>query len=130
MTETPSGESQPHTAPPDTASQPHTAPPGTASQPHTAPQAPPTGAPHRRPQRTRFSAMWTAVIIAGIVLVLLLIFILQNLRSVKISFLGANGHLPLAIAMLVSAVAGGLLVAIPGVGRMVQLRRTLRRHGR
>lgn len=118
MTETPSGEPQPHTAPPETASQRDTAPPA------------PTQAPRRRPQRTRFSAMWTAVIIAGVVLVLLLIFILQNLRSVKISFLGANGHLPLAIAMLVSAVAGGLLVAIPGVGRMMQLRRNLRRHRR
>lgn len=42
------------------------------------------------------------------------------------SFLGADGRMPFAVAMLFAAVAGALLVAGPGVGRMVQLRRVAR----
>jgi uncharacterized integral membrane protein len=77
---------------------------------------------------TRLSRAWSAIIFFAVVLVLLLIFILQNGQRVKVSFLGAHGHLPLAVAMLFAAIAGALLVAIPGIGRMVQLRRVARRH--
>jgi len=77
---------------------------------------------------TRTSRTWTAAILSALVLVLLLIFILQNGQRVKVSFLGFDGHMPLAVAMLFAAVGGVLLVAIPGVGRMVQLRRVARRH--
>lgn len=71
--------------------------------------------------------MWTTLVLFSLVLIILLIFILQNLDSVKVSFLGASGSMPLAVAMLFAAVAGALLVAIPGVGRMIQLRKTVRR---
>jgi uncharacterized integral membrane protein len=77
---------------------------------------------------TRTSRTWTAAILFALVLVLLLVFILQNGQNVEVSFLGADGRMPLAVAMLFAAVAGALLVAIPGVGRMVQLRRVARRH--
>ena len=52
------------------------------------------------------------------VLVLLLIFILQNSRKVQISYLGAHGHLPLGVALLFAAVRGILLVVIPGTARI------------
>lgn len=68
------------------------------------------------------------MILFALVLILLLIFILQNGKDVTISFLGANGSVPLAVAMLFSAVAGALLVAIPGVGRILQLRK-MAKHG-
>ncbi|MBL7490596.1 DUF1049 domain-containing protein [Frankia sp. AgB1.9] len=77
---------------------------------------------------TRTSQVWSAVILFALVLLFLLIFILQNGQRVKVSFLGSHGHLPLAVAMLFAAVAGALLVAIPGIVRMVQLRRVARRH--
>jgi lipopolysaccharide assembly protein A len=77
---------------------------------------------------TRTSRAWTAVILFALVLILLLIFSLQNGQRVKVSFLGVDTHMPLAVAMLFAAVAGALLVAIPGVGRMVQLRKVARRH--
>jgi putative membrane protein len=77
---------------------------------------------------TRTSRTWAATILSALVLVLLLIFIMQNGQRVKVSFLGFDGHMPLAVAMLFAAVGGILLVAIPGVGRMVQLRRVARRH--
>jgi len=69
-------------------------------------------------------------VLVALILVLLLIFILQNGHRVDVSFLGAHGHLPLGVAMLLAAVGGILLVAIPGTGRIMQLRRTARRHGK
>jgi uncharacterized integral membrane protein len=47
------------------------------------------------------------------VLILQLIFILQNNRTVEVSYLGAHGHLPLGVALLLSAVFGVLLVIFP-----------------
>jgi uncharacterized integral membrane protein len=77
---------------------------------------------------TRTSRTWTTVILAALLLIFLLIFILQNGQSVKVSFLGFDGHMPLGVAMLFAAIAGALLLATPGIGRMVQLRRVARRH--
>ncbi len=78
-------------------------------------------------QRTRSQALWVAAIGFTLVLLLLAVFLLQNGQSVKISYLGANGHLPLALAMLLSAVAGALLVGIAGFARNLQLRHVARR---
>ncbi|MBL7495732.1 LapA family protein [Frankia sp. CNm7] len=90
--------------------------------------AAPPAVPQHVVRPTRLSRAWTAMILFALVLVVLLIFILQNGQRVKVSFLGAHGHLPLAVAMLFAAIAGALLVAIPGIGRMIQLRRVARRH--
>jgi len=84
--------------------------------------------PNHKVRRTRLGGVWTAVALFAIILVLLLIFILENGHRVQISFLGAHGHLPLGVALLLAAVLGILLVVIPGTGRIVQLRRTARRH--
>ncbi|SNQ50186.1 Uncharacterized integral membrane protein (fragment) [Frankia canadensis] len=86
----------------------------------------PAGRPHI--PATRTSRIWATLLLFALVLVFLLIFILQNQADVKLSFLGAHGSMPIAVAMLFAAVAGALLVAIPGVGRMIQLRR-IARHG-
>jgi uncharacterized integral membrane protein len=61
------------------------------------------------------------------VLVALLIFIAQNSAQVSIHYFGFHGRISLAVALLLAAVAGILLVAIPGTVRIVQLRRTVRR---
>lgn len=79
---------------------------------------------------TRVSGTWIAVIIALVVLVFLLIFILQNLGTATVRFFGASGSLPLAVAMLLAAVAGGLVVALIGIARIFQLRKATRRAGR
>jgi lipopolysaccharide assembly protein A len=81
-------------------------------------------------RRTRLGGVWTATALFAIILALLLIFILENGHRVDISFLGAHGHLPLGVALLLAAVLGILLVVIPGSGRIVQLRLTARRHRR
>ncbi|MDT7725819.1 MAG: hypothetical protein QOI21_2395 [Actinomycetota bacterium] len=87
--------------------------------------APP--APARKPRPTRVSGTWVAVIIALLVLIFLLIFILQNLDTASVHFLGMSGSLPLAVAMLFSAIAGGLLVALVGGARILQLRKETRK---
>ena len=78
-------------------------------------------------RRTRTGGLWVGLVSAAVVLILLLIFILQNSRNVTIRFFGFHGELSLAVALLLSAVCGVLLVAIPGTGRILQLRRAVKR---
>lgn len=79
--------------------------------------------------RTRISGIWVSAIIATVLLVLLLIFILQNTRSVTVQFLGVSWGVPLGVAMLFSAIVGALLVALPGAARILQLRRRVHKLG-
>jgi uncharacterized integral membrane protein len=72
--------------------------------------------------------VWFGAASFAVVLALLLIFILQNSRTVQISYLGAHGHLPLGVALLLAAILGILLVVIPGTARIIQLRITAGRH--
>ncbi|MEU7880929.1 LapA family protein [Microbispora bryophytorum] len=89
----------------------------------------PTAGPSRRfvLARTRASAMWVATITAAFILLLLLIFVLQNGQVIRVSFFGADGDLPLGVALLLAMTGGVLAVALPGVGRIIQLRRLARR---
>jgi uncharacterized integral membrane protein len=80
-------------------------------------------------KRTRISGTWIAVIVATILLIFLLVFILQNLTAVTVSFLGFSGNLPLGVALLFASIIGALLVALVGAARILQLRRRVRRDG-
>jgi uncharacterized integral membrane protein len=73
--------------------------------------------------------VWVALVIAALVFLLLLIFILQNGQRAQVSFLGAHGHLPMGVALLLAAVFGVLLVALPGTARIIQLRMLSLRRG-
>ena len=81
-------------------------------------------------KRTRIGGVWVASALFAVVLLLLLIFILENGQRVDIGYFGAHGHLPLGVALLLAAVLGVLLVVIPGTGRIIQLRFLARRHRR
>jgi uncharacterized integral membrane protein len=72
------------------------------------------------------SAVWVGLIVAAIVAIALLIFIAQNSASVSIHYLGARGRVSLAVALLLSAVAGLVIAAIPGTVRILQLRRSIK----
>jgi uncharacterized integral membrane protein len=63
----------------------------------------------------------------GVILLLLVVFIAQNTQPVEVSFLGWEGDVPLAVAVLVAAVAGLLIAAAAGSLRIWQLRRRVRR---
>lgn len=91
----------------------------------TPAKAPP---PQHKIRRTRISGLWVAIACFAIVLLLLLIFILENNHSVDIAYFGFHGHLPLGVALLLAAVCGILLVALAGTARILQLRTAARRH--
>jgi uncharacterized integral membrane protein len=79
--------------------------------------------------RSRMGGAWVALLTAAFVLLLLLVFILQNGQRAEVSFFGAHGHLPMGVALLLAAIFGVLLVALPGTARIIQLRMLSRRRG-
>ena len=89
---------------------------------------PTTGAPApAKVKRSRTGVVWVGLILAALVLLFLLVFILQNDAPVQISFFALEGVLPSGVALLLAAIAGILLGAIPGSLRIFQLRRAARR---
>jgi uncharacterized integral membrane protein len=127
---TPAATSWPGSAPGAEAPQSATAPSELApgGQPLAAPEQ--AALPQHTIKRTRISGLWVAVGFFAVILLLLLIFILQNSRTVDVSYMGAHGHLPLGVALLLSAVCGVLLVVLAGAARISQLRALARRHRR
>jgi putative membrane protein len=97
----------------------------------TSPQLPPA-APPPKPERmrTRISGMRTGLIAGFVLLIVVMIFIIQNAHAVNISFLGAHLRLSLAVALFLAAIAGALLMAAAGTARITQLRRIMRRERR
>lgn len=76
--------------------------------------------------RTRASGLWVGIIVFAIILILLLVFVVQNTVKVPIKYFVFKGQISLAVAMLLSAAAGVLLAAIAGSLRILQLRRRLK----
>ncbi len=100
--------------------------PGPAATP-----TPGTATPGTTPvRRSRSGGLWVGLILSALVLLFLLVFILQNGAPVQISFFALEGTLPVGVALLLAAIAGILLVAIPGTVRILQLRRAARRRAR
>lgn len=79
---------------------------------------------------TRASAVWVATGTALLLLILLIVFMLQNSTKVEVHFLGVTGTIPLGMALLMAAVGGGIVVGIAGVARVTQLRMNARRSRR
>jgi uncharacterized integral membrane protein len=88
-----------------------------------APTRTSTGPRRREPGMTRIGGAWVGLIVGAVLLIFLLIFILQNLGPARVYFLGWQAELPLGIWLLFAAIAGVLLLAIPGLARMLQWRR-------
>jgi putative membrane protein len=61
-----------------------------------------------------------------ITLVIMLVFILQNLRETTVSFLGFSGGAPLGLVLMAAALLGGLIVFGLGSVRIFQLRKLAR----
>ena len=92
----------------------------------TPPPVQPDQEPYPGEQNTRLSGAWTALVIALLGLVLILVFILQNIQSVELSFLFFHGHLPLAVALLFAVILGAVIVLGFGGARIMQLRMVAR----
>lgn len=91
------------------------------------PNAPPTTPPTDRVPLTRTGAAWVGICVAALLFVVLIVFMLQNTRSVEVSFLWMHGTLPLALALLIAGVGAAILTMIVGAARITQLRRLSRR---
>jgi uncharacterized integral membrane protein len=77
---------------------------------------------------TRAGAVWTALTVGFLILIVLLIFITQNTTSARFAFLGWRWNLPLGVAILLAAVSGGLITVFAGTARIYQLRRAAKKH--
>jgi uncharacterized integral membrane protein len=100
----------------------HPVDPGPVDAP--APKPVPENAVHF----TRAAALWSALIVGFLVLIVLLIFIAQNTEPGTFHFLGWSWSLPLGVALLAAAVLGGLVTTLAGVVRIVQLRRAAKKN--
>jgi uncharacterized integral membrane protein len=83
--------------------------------------------PYPGERQTRLSGAWTALVVGIVILVVILVFILQNLQSVEVHFLFMQGQLPLAVALLFAMILGAVVVLAFGAGRILQLRLVARR---
>jgi uncharacterized integral membrane protein len=131
-------------------SDPTAPPPRPEPGPPTAPSGPPPAeAAHfvdgdiehgrgREPRRfppsavtfTRTAAAWWALVVGALTLIVLLVFIAQNLDSTTIHFLGWAWETPTGIALLVSAICGALITVMTGGLRMLQLRKAAKKNYR
>lgn len=124
------------TEPPVSASEP--TPPGPPASPASpaspAPPAPPVDAPKTPAQPvsevgfTRAAALWSAIFLGLLILIVLLIFVAQNTESASFAFLGWHWTLPLGVAILGAAVGGGLIAVLGGAARIFQLRRAAKKN--
>ena len=83
-------------------------PPG-AFEPIPPTQPEKTVLPESAVKFTRTAALWSALIVGFLILILLLVFIMQNTDSTTVNFLAWQWNLPVGVAILLSAVCGGLL---------------------
>lgn len=70
---------------------------------------------------------WLALIFGAIILILLLIFIIQNNTRAEFQYFGAQFSLPLGVAMLLAAIAGALVMGLVGSVRMIQQSMVIRK---
>lgn len=99
--------------------------PNGASRP--LPATPPSQLPQLPQLLSRISTMRTGLIAGGVVLMVMVIFVIQNARVVQVSFLGLNLRLSLAVALIIAAIAGVLLMVAAGPAWITELRRIIRR---
>ena len=88
---------------------------------------PPAMSSSNRVPRTRTGAVWFGICVAAVAMVVLIVFMLQNTRSVEVSFLWMHGSVPLALALLVAGFGVAILAMAVGEARVAQLRRLARR---
>ena len=87
----------------------------------------PAGEPEPAGGGGKTAGMWIGLILGAIILVLLLIFVIQNNNTAGFQYFGAQFDLPLGVAMLLAAIAGALVMALVGSVRMIQMSWTIRK---
>jgi uncharacterized integral membrane protein len=77
---------------------------------------------------TRAGALWSALIVGFLILIVLLVFIMQNGDSTTVHLFGWGWDLPVGVALLLAAIAGGVLTFLVGTARIMQLRRAAKKN--
>ncbi|MFI9641104.1 lipopolysaccharide assembly LapA domain-containing protein [Micromonospora sp. NPDC051925] len=95
--------------------------------PAVPPQEPAVFPSTQRVPFTRTGAAWFGICAGALLFVVLIVFMLQNTRSVQVTFFWMQGTLPLALALLIAGVGSAILTMVVGVARITQLRRVSRR---
>lgn len=89
-----------------------------------ADRTPPVG---RSVRLTRTGAAWVAIAVAMMVLILLIVFLMQNTVPVEVAFFGLRGTAPLAVTLLIAGAGFAIVTLIVGSLRIGQLRRRITR---
>jgi uncharacterized integral membrane protein len=76
---------------------------------------------------TRSSRAWIRLLPVLIVLAVILVFVFQNPKDVKVSIFTLSGTLPLSVALLGAVILGALMTLALGSVRIIQLRRQVHR---
>jgi uncharacterized integral membrane protein len=98
----------------------------TAATPQQDPAGPPAMPPSGRVARTRTKPALWGICTAAVALVVLIVFMLQNTRSVEVTFLWLHGSVPLALALFVVGAGVAILAMAVGEARVGHLRRLAR----
>jgi uncharacterized integral membrane protein len=77
--------------------------------------------------RTRTSWAWASLVAGLVVLLLLIIFVLENSERVTVTFYGAKVRIIGGVVMILAALFGALVVGLVGGARILQLRSHARR---
>jgi uncharacterized integral membrane protein len=79
---------------------------------------------------SRTSTAWIAVVGSMVLIVLLVVFIVQNTTSVPLEFLWIDATVSLSVALLIATAVGMAIAALVGSLRIIQLRRRVKREKR
>ncbi|MET7767574.1 lipopolysaccharide assembly protein LapA domain-containing protein [Nocardia sp. NPDC005366] len=90
------------------------------------PQATPRGTA-KKSISSRTGYAWVGLVAGALILIVLLIFILQNLQSIRVSLFFWEFNLPIGVAVLLSVIGGALVMALVGGVRIMQLRHAAKR---
>ncbi|HYX99824.1 MAG TPA: lipopolysaccharide assembly protein LapA domain-containing protein [Mycobacterium sp.] len=107
-----------------------------SSDPSVSPEQPPkasapvpdTVPPESAVKYTRAASLWSSLTAGFLILIVLLVFITQNLSDAPVTFLGWHYTLPLGVQLLLAAVCGGLITVLAGTARIYQLRRAAKKN--
>lgn len=98
-----------------------------AGAPAQNPASPKNYSEHREVKKSLAGTTWVALIVGVLLLILLLVFILQNQESAELQLFAWTMTFPIGVGMLIAAIVGALIMALVGGVRIVQLRKQVTR---
>ncbi|AHI03313.1 LapA family protein [Corynebacterium falsenii] len=70
---------------------------------------------------------WVSLTVGLLLLILLIVFILQNQQKVELQLFAWTMNFPIGVGMLIAAIVGALIMVIVGGARIMQLRKQVKR---